>query len=86
MNSYLAHEKTDFRVALEIAPAFPAFPASMWVANLRNSQLLRAIRALKELNGSVLRVSRKAVKRRDALNNSIFSCTIYFHSEYFRGS
>ena len=38
-------------------------------ANLRNSPLLRAIRALKELMGSVLRFSPEGVRRREASNN-----------------
>ena len=37
--------------------------------NLRNSLLLRGIRALKELIGSVLRFSPEGVRRREAPNN-----------------
>jgi len=43
--------------------------SSFCVANLRNNLLLRAIRALKELIGSVLHASPEGVRRRDAPNN-----------------
>jgi hypothetical protein len=43
--------------------------SSFCVANLRNSLLLRAIRALKELMGSVLYASPEGVRRREAPNN-----------------